>query len=207
MTIGTLKVTVDISHTYIGDLTLSLRRDGQEVELQKNSGGSTEDIKKTFDVSGFSGSVEGTWELFVVDGASRDTGAINNWELIVIAGDGGGSSAETFSMDSATSIPDNDTDGVTSTINVPGSGAVKSLKVTLDITHTWISDLRVELRHGTGTATLHNREGNDSDDIQKTYTVDDFNNMDSSGAWTLVVVDNANYDEGVINSWSIEVMR
>jgi len=206
-TIGTLKVTVDISHTYIGDLTLKLLHDGQEATLQKNAGGSTENIQKTFDVTGFSGSVEGTWELLVVDGASRDTGTINSWELIVIAGDGGSSSAETFSMDSPTSIPDNDTNGVTSTINVPGSGAIKSLKVTLDISHTWISDLRVELRHGTGTATLHNREGNDSDDIKKTFTVDDFNTGDSGGTWSLVVVDNANADEGVINSWSLAIER
>jgi subtilisin-like proprotein convertase family protein len=207
MTIGTLKVTVDISHTYIGDLTLKLLHDGQEEILQKNAGGSTDDIQKTFEVTGFGGSVEGTWELLVVDGASKDTGAINSWELAVIAGDGGGSSAETFSMDSPTSIPDNDTDGVTSTINVPGGGAVKSLKVVVDISHTWISDLRVELRHGTGTATLHNREGNDSDDIQKTFSVDDFSGADSSGPWDLVVVDNANADEGVINSWSLKIER
>lgn len=207
MNIGTLKVTVDISHTYIGDLTLSLRHDGQDVVLQKNSGGSTENIQKTFDVTGFSGSIQGTWELAVVDGAASDEGAINSWELIVIAGDGGGSIAESFSMDSPTSIPDNDTDGVTSTINVAGSGSVKSLKVIVDISHTWISDLRVELRHGTGTATLHNREGDSSDDIQKTFSIDDFNGVDSSGTWDLVVVDNANADEGVINSWTLKIER
>jgi len=110
-------------------------------------------------------------------------------------------------MDSPTSIPDNDTTGVTSTINVPGSGAVKSLKVEVDISHTWISDLVVELRHGTGAATLHNREGNSSDDIQKTFTIDDFNGVDSGGPWNLVVVDHANADEGVINSWSLKIER
>ena len=108
---------------------------------------------------------------------------------------------------SPASIPDNDTDGVTSTINVAGGGAVKSLKVVVDISHTWISDLRVELRHGTGTATLHNREGDSSDDIQKTFSVDDFNGVDSSGTWDLVVVDNANADEGVINSWTLKIER
>jgi subtilisin-like proprotein convertase family protein len=207
LNIGTLKVTVDISHTYVGDLTLSLRHDGQEVTLQKNAGGSTANIQKTFDVEGFSGSVQGTWELVAVDGAARDEGAINSWELVVIAGEGGGPSAESFSMDSPASIPDNDTNGVTSTINVPGGGAVKSLKVVVDISHTWISDLRVELRHGTGAATLHNREGNDSDDIKKTFSVNDFNGVDSSGTWDLVVVDNANSDEGVINSWTLKIER
>lgn len=207
LNIGTLKVTVDIAHTYIGDLTLSLRHDGREVVLQKNAGGSTENIRKTFEVTGLSGSIQGTWELVAVDGAASDEGAINSWELIVIAGDGGGSSAESFSMDSPVSIPDNDTGGVTSTINVAGGGAVKSLKVVVDISHTWVSDLRVELRHGTGTATLHNREGNDSDDIQKTFGVDDFNGVDSGGAWDLVVVDNARADEGVLNSWTLMIER
>ncbi len=34
----TLKVTVAITHTYIGDLTLTLRRGTEEYELQKNAG-------------------------------------------------------------------------------------------------------------------------------------------------------------------------
>ena len=33
MTIGTLKLTVNITHTYIGDLTLVLRHDGTEISL------------------------------------------------------------------------------------------------------------------------------------------------------------------------------
>jgi subtilisin-like proprotein convertase family protein len=203
--IGTLKVTVDITHTYAGDLTISLRHDGQEVTLQKNAGGSTKNIHKTFVVTGFSGSIQGTWELLVVDGSERDVGTIDSWKLIVTAG--GGSGAETFTMDSLTPIPDNDTDGVTSTINVAGGGAVKSLKVIVDISHTWSSDLRVELRHGTGTAFLHNREGDDSDDIKKTYSIDDFNGVVSSGTWDLVVVDNAKDDEGAINSWALKIVR
>jgi subtilisin-like proprotein convertase family protein len=205
--IGTLKVTVDISHTYIGDLTISLLHDGQEVNLQKNAGGCSEDVRKTFEVEGFSGSARGTWELLVVDGGVRDEGTINSWELVVIAGDGSAPDLETFSMDSPLSIPDGDAGGVTSTINVPGSGAVKSLKVAVDISHTWISDLRVELKHGTGVATLHNREGGSDNDIVKIFTVDGFNGADSSGPWELVVVDNAGSDEGVINSWALKIER
>ena len=205
--IAQLKVAVHIAHTYSGDLILTLKHGGHDVVLQKNAGGSTEDIQKTFEVEGFAGSAQGQWELLVVDSAARDTGTIKTFELIVVAGEGNAPSSELFSSDTKTDIPDNDEAGIASTVAVAGSGAVKSLKVSVDIEHTWISDLVVELRHGSGVATLHNREGDDGDNIVKTFSVDDFSNADSEGDWTLHVVDHANQDTGAINSWSIEIKR
>ncbi len=206
--IDTLKVAVEIKHTYIGDLTLTLLHDGHEVTLQKNAGGSTADITKTFSVADFAGSAKGEWELHVVDNASRDTGTIERFELIVIAGDGSNpANSEVFSSNEKVDIPDNDEQGVTSSISVPGTGAVKSLLVTVNISHTWVSDLVVELHHGTGIATLHNREGDDTHDINRTFTIDDFEGVTSSGDWTLVVKDLAKRDTGTINSWSMEMKR
>jgi subtilisin-like proprotein convertase family protein len=203
----TLKVTVAITHTYIGDLTLTLRRGTEEYELQKNAGGSTDNINKTFEVSGVTGSVRGTWELVVSDNASRDTGTIDSWELIAIGGSSSSASTVSFSSNSGVAIPDNDTNGVVSSITASGSGAIKGLKVTVDIDHTWISDLRVTLLHGTGKAVLHNREGDSADDIKKTFTVDDFNGADFSGEWELLITDSAGQDTGTLNSWSIEITK
>jgi subtilisin-like proprotein convertase family protein len=206
--IDKLRVAVRIEHSYIGDLTLTLKHGGHAVELQKNAGGSTDDIEKTFDVTGFAGSAAGEWELHVADNAARDTGTIRAFELIVVSGDDvAPTDDEIFSAEPGADIPDDDEAGMDSTIAVPGSGAIKTLRVTVDISHTWISDLTVELHHGTGVAVLHNREGNDSDDIQKTYTVEDFNNVDSSGDWKLVISDKAQYDTGVLNAWSLEMER
>lgn len=206
--ISQLKLAVDIKHTYIGDLTLTLSHGGHDVVLQKNAGGSTANILKTFDVDGFAGSAQGEWELKVVDNAARDTGVIEKFELIVVAGEGSSApSSEVFSADPAAAIPDNDAAGVSSTISVPGSGAIRGLKVTVDISHTWISDLTVELRHGSGVATLHNRAGDDADDIKKTFSVDDFQSATAEGDWTLVITDSAKQDTGSLNSWSIELKR
>ncbi|RLB57373.1 MAG: hypothetical protein DRI34_07820 [Deltaproteobacteria bacterium] len=207
ITIGSLKVAVKISHTYVGDLTLVLRHDGQEAELQRNAGGSTHDIEKTYEVGEFSGSARGTWELWVVDNAARDTGTIDEFELTVVEASGDAPSEETFSAGGTVDIPDNDDDGITDTIEVSGSGAVKSLKVKVDITHTWISDLTVELRHGTGSSMLHNREGDSSDDIHKTFVVDEFNGSESGGQWQLVIVDHARQDVGQLTGWSLIIGR
>lgn len=204
-----VKVRVNISHTYVSDLTIRLRHDGTERTLQANAGGSSHDLQKTFEVEGFSGSAMGNWELVAIDGAARDTGDINEWELTVYTGSGGGGGeqGEVYRSGTAVAIPDDDENGVESSITVPGSGAIRSLKVDLDISHTWISDLRVELRHGAGVATLHNRAGNDADDIKKTFTVDEFDGADAGGTWTLRVSDSARADTGMLNSWSVEIVR
>jgi len=207
VTIASLKVTVNITHTYIGDLTLTLRHDGKDVELQKNAGGSTDNITKTFEVGDFSGSARGIWELVVVDNAGQDTGSIDSFELAVIESGGSGSTGETFTSSAALAIPDNEEDGVASTLSVPGSGVIKSVKIELNVNHTWISDLKIELRHGTGSSMLHNREGDDADNIEKSYSVDEFNGADSGGEWELFISDNAGQDTGTLNSWSLTIER
>ncbi len=83
-TIRDLKVTVDISHTYSGDLRVSLVRGGTEKVLSANAGGSADDVRKTFTVTGFAGqALAGTWTLKVADSAAQDTGRLNRWSLDV----------------------------------------------------------------------------------------------------------------------------
>ncbi len=48
-------------------------------------------------------------------------------------------------------VPDGDTTGVTSTINVDSSGKIADLNLTVNISHTWVGDLEVELVHITST--------------------------------------------------------
>ena len=74
---------VNITHTWSGDLVLTLTSaQGSEVTLQSNQGGSDDDIVKTFTSSAFNGEVAtGDWTLSVVDTAGLDTGNINGWSL------------------------------------------------------------------------------------------------------------------------------
>ena len=205
--IGTVRAKVKITHTYVGDLVIVLRHDGQEAELQRNAGGSTDDIAKTFDAPGFSGSARGAWQLVVVDTAARDIGTIDEFELTITEADPDAAPAETFASSDAVEIPDADDTGIVSAIEVGGSGAVKSVQVKLDVTHTWISDLTIELRHGTGVSILHNREGGDADDIHKTYSVDEFNGAESGGVWELRVVDHVKHDTGTLDGWQLVIQR
>jgi hypothetical protein len=79
---GDVKITVDITHTYAGDLKVSLVKGNVEKVLSANVGGSADDIKKTFTVTGLNGTaLNGAWTLKVVDSASLDVGTLNSWKI------------------------------------------------------------------------------------------------------------------------------
>jgi hypothetical protein len=83
-TIADVKVTVDITHTYSGDLKVSLVKGSSEKVLSANVGGSTDNIQKTFTVTGLAGqALAGGWTLKVVDSEAQDTGRLNKWTLEV----------------------------------------------------------------------------------------------------------------------------
>ncbi|MFM2601096.1 S8 family serine peptidase [Vibrio fortis] len=79
---GLVTIDLDVAHTYIGDLRITLTSPtGGQVVLHDNQGGSANDINTTYqvDFSGFES--QGVWELKAVDNARRDTGTINSWTL------------------------------------------------------------------------------------------------------------------------------
>ncbi|MGW1776152.1 S8 family serine peptidase [Streptomyces sp. NPDC002104] len=79
---ATLKVGVDIKHTYIGDLKVDLvAPDGSVYVLSNRAGGSTDNIIQTFTVNASSEVANGVWTLRVNDNASADTGKIDAWNL------------------------------------------------------------------------------------------------------------------------------
>ncbi|MFF6999233.1 M4 family metallopeptidase [Streptomyces sp. NPDC008313] len=77
-----LQVTVDIVHTWSGDLVVDLvAPDGTAYNLRNRTGGSADDIKQTFTVNASSETANGVWKLRVQDKARYDTGYINGWKL------------------------------------------------------------------------------------------------------------------------------
>ncbi|TVQ62963.1 MAG: hypothetical protein EA378_03885 [Phycisphaerales bacterium] len=113
-----------------------------------------------------------------------------------------------------TPLPINDNSSFNSTIVVPDTYCVGDLEVDIDITHTFIGDLRVILTNPTGVSvTLHDRTGGGADDIVRRYSVSepadgpgsmsDFEGLPVGGTWTLNVSDNAGGDTGTLNSWSL----
>ena len=129
-------------------------------------------------------------------------------------------------------IPDNNTTGVNAEIVIaPGAADISALKVTLDVTHTYIGDLVVRLTKGAAGADLINRPATCSGDNINASFFDaaagtantcvagppaiggDKKPMQvftpfagsSAGTWTLNVSDRANIDTGTINSWCIDL--
>ena len=101
-------------------------------------------------------------------------------------------------------IPDNTT--VQSSIAVSGvtGNAPSTLKVGVDIKHTYIGDLKVDLVAPDGSVyVLHNRSGSGTDNILTTYTVNASSEV-ANGTWRLRVNDNANADTGYIDKWSLQ---
>jgi len=77
-----LDVTVDVTHSYRGDLKVVLYRGDTAVTLFDRDGGGQDDLHQTFDVTDFAGAdMAGEWRLVVSDGAAYDTGTLDGWKL------------------------------------------------------------------------------------------------------------------------------
>ena len=103
------------------------------------------------------------------------------------------------------SIPDNGA-AVTSTVTVSGvaGNAPATLKVGVDIIHTWRGDLVVDLVAPDGS--VYNLKpfssGDSADNVQTTYTVNASTEV-ANGAWKLRVQDKAAQDTGYINNFKL----
>ncbi|MFF9202083.1 S8 family serine peptidase [Streptomyces sp. NPDC014986] len=78
-----LRVGVDITHTYRGDLVVDLvAPDGSVYRLKAaGSSDSADDVSATYTVNASAETADGTWKLRVQDTAAQDTGRINGWQL------------------------------------------------------------------------------------------------------------------------------
>ncbi|MEU7059917.1 M4 family metallopeptidase [Streptomyces sp. NPDC046197] len=78
-----LQVTVDITHTWRGDLVIDLvGPSGASYRLKDfSSSDSADDVKATYTVNASSEQANGTWKLKVQDKAAYDVGTINSWKL------------------------------------------------------------------------------------------------------------------------------
>ncbi|HJQ38918.1 MAG TPA: S8 family serine peptidase [Thermoanaerobaculia bacterium] len=89
--IKNIRATIDIEHTFIGDLTLTLQPPngaGGPILLHAREGGSEHNIKKTYDfvstpaLEGLKGKViDGDWTLTITDAAAQDEGVLKTFGL------------------------------------------------------------------------------------------------------------------------------
>jgi hypothetical protein len=77
-----LAVSVDIKHTYRGDLQIDLvAPDGSTYRLKNTSNDSADDVLTTYTVNAAGEVANGTWQLRVRDLYSIDTGYLDSWRL------------------------------------------------------------------------------------------------------------------------------
>jgi PKD repeat protein len=130
-----------------------------------------------------------------------DNGGLSNTRTQSVTVTAGGT--QTYSNGTDVAIADNTT--VESTIAVSGrsGNGQSSTPVAVNIVHTYIGDLKVDLIAPDGSVyVLHNRSGGSADNINTTYTVN-LSGEALNGTWRLRVNDNAGGDIGRIDSWSI----
>jgi len=114
------------------------------------------------------------------------------------------------------SIPDDIFPGIESVIPIGDAYCIADVNVRIDITHTFIGDLIVEIESPLGTVVrLHNRTGANADDIHKLYddtgafppdgpgALADFIGQISAGDWTLRVWDEAGADIGTLDNFQL----
>jgi len=125
-------------------------------------------------------------------------------------------------------IPDNNNQGISTTIDIPDNFDISNLRVMLNITHSFIGDLEIILTHPDN-ETIYltqatGREGQNlldvlfDDNASKNFLtaippfsdayrpfepLATFNNLNSKGEWTLTVADKAAEDIGFLNNWNI----
>ena len=100
-------------------------------------------------------------------------------------------------------------------VSVGDSKLLKDIKVHIEIEHTYIGDLQVNLMPPVNSSEapvmLHDHKGRGDDNLFKTYDIETtpdlsrFVGKNLQGDWMLEVSDNANQDEGKIVSLSLEL--
>ena len=111
-------------------------------------------------------------------------------------------------------IPDG-TSLLQQTVNVTQALEVERVEVTIDITHTFIGDLEIVLTSPEGTNSwLLSRPGQSEDspfgqsqdNINFTFNTVLSLGENSVGTWTLSIADNALFDKGTLNSWTLNLI-
>jgi M6 family metalloprotease-like protein len=220
LAISSIKVAVDITHTYRGDLRVSLITPwGVTIELHpKGRGGSADDLKMTFDETTVPAlatlrgrNTQGAWQLRVQDLAPADGGRLNRWSLAISSAAPAVAPID-LQESPGVPIPDAPHAGIERVLATASAGRVGNVEVSVDISHTWIGDLLVSLVSPAGTeVALHNRSGGSSDNLVRTFTSANTPPMAAlvgqaaAGTWRLKIADVETQDVGKLNQWRLLV--
>lgn len=109
-------------------------------------------------------------------------------------------------------IPDNDPTGAVSSIYVAEVNTVWDIQVSIEITHTFLGDIEIQLVHPRGEMVLlQNRTLGRNTELKTTYNLQTtpllrkFLSLSAQGNWKLVVIDRAPFDSGTLTKWQLNL--
>lgn len=150
---------------------------GKTVILHNRKGGSENGLKQTYDLQSLpqlnalnGESILGNWVLKVEGQAAMDRGQLNSWSLHLLIDP---TEMIEIAEQPGVTIPDNQPEGIERSLQLAREGRIRGLEVSIDITHTYIGDLKVSLVAPDGAkALLHDRSGGGMDNLIRTYPLD-----------------------------------
>ena len=138
-------------------------------------------------------------------------GAIDAFEAVTLAetwtGIGPEVVADSGVVNVGITIPDNNGVGVTQTFSMPDDIIIESVELILNVTHTYVGDLQIELTAPSGTHSLLAKKRADPRDDYVDYIFTSLRCWDetSSGTWTVKLSDLASSDTGTWDDYRIKV--
>ena len=196
------QVIVNIEHPYIGDISIELYGPNEIRKTILNPSRVTgKDLIRSFSgdlLDVFKGiRSKGEWTIKVVDSGARDNGKLVDWTLDLQLEDS-----------KTTEISVTDVSTVTSNQQCDQVGQIIEMSCDIDIRHSHIGDLLVELVSPSGkSVVLHDKAGSSGDNLIKTYNsndLKDFIGSTAKGEWSLRINDQMKGDEGRLVEWGVK---
>jgi subtilisin-like proprotein convertase family protein len=205
--VSTLSLSLNITHSFRGDLVVTLISPGGTQLIVSNRAGAGADnlVITNQAIAAFNGqTAAGTWQLRVQDLASADTGTLDSWSLTIV----GNCTPVTHWSGSATpNLPTIDNGTACTSLTVATTGGSASVaKLDISGRHDFRSILRGTLAHNGTTAAAFPTGTFPSGSAAFSFTNRSVPGLsgDASGTWTLCIVDTDGFgDTGVLNTWAV----
>ncbi|WP_018692184.1 S8 family serine peptidase [Algicola sagamiensis] len=203
------EVEVDIAHLWRGELIVQLiTPDGEAITLHEKTGGIKSNIQKRYLLPELRGmNTAGIWGLKVIDTSPFGEGMLKRWQFLPRAVPAGSlTPIQKFSLGNAVAQPLPDKSTIRSEIPVPERGVIRSLHVSVDISHSWRNDLVVTLTSPQGTrVVLQENSGGLAKDLQIDMRhLSQMNGEPVEGIWVLEVSDTDVMNDGQLNHWYLD---
>ena len=103
-------------------------------------------------------------------------------------------------------VPDDDETAASDSASLDAAGEIARASLSVDIRHSWIGDLDIEITHPDG-ARLRLKEADSArgDGLKKTFELEDFTGKTAAGMYTITLRDRAAQDTGALNSAQLKI--